>query len=460
VAVFCAAIVCGIGLSRVVSFEGLWIIIGLGLLVLFAHRRRMSAVLLSILVGLLIGGWRGSDYMSRLQLYQPYYDQKVTIIGTANADGSYNKKSMLAFDLKQSYVAGSNTPLAGTIGVSGFGENAVFRGDTIQITGKLRTGTGSHQAWLSYGEMHAVQRDTSFIEKLRHRFGAGMLTALPEPLGSFGMGLLIGQHSTLPDEIYQDLLMVGLVHIIAVSGYNLTIILRASLRLFGNRSKYQTMLFSISLIAVFLLLTGSSASIVRASIVSGLSLLAWYYGRAFKPMTLILLTAALTGLANPFYVWGDMGWYLSFLAFYGVLVLAPQARYHLIPERFRESWVVCLALESLCAELMTLPLVLFVFGQMSLVSLIGKCHCGGFCTACYVAVCSRRVSRSLSDACVGLDCLAGRLAADLHARRRAFAGKHSACFPTKHWTAALWHADFVCCRTSAKPHPALAAPAE
>jgi competence protein ComEC len=126
------------------------------------------------------------------------------------------------------------------------------------------------------------------------------------------------------------------------------------LRLFGNRSKYQTMLFSISLIAVFLLLTGSSASIVRASIVSGLSLLAWYYGRAFKPMTLILLTAALTGLANPFYVWGDMGWYLSFLAFYGVLVLAPQARYHLIPERFRESWVVCLVLESLCAELMTL----------------------------------------------------------------------------------------------------------
>jgi competence protein ComEC len=332
----------------------------------------MSAVLLSILVGLLIGGWRGSDYMSRLQLYQTYYDQKVTIIGTANADGSYNKKSMLAFDLKQSYVAGSNTPLAGTIGVSGFGENAVFRGDTIQITGKLRTGTGSHQAWLSYGEMLAVQRDTSFIEKLRHRFGAGMLTALPEPLGSFGMGLLIGQHSTLPDEIYQDLLMVGLVHIIAVSGYNLTIILRASLRLFGNRSKYQTMLFSISLIAVFLLLTGSSASIVRASIVSGLSLLAWYYGRAFKPMTLILLTAALTGLANPFYVWGDMGWYLSFLAFYGVLVLAPQARYHLIPERFRESWVMCLALESLCAEIMTLPLVLFVFGQMSLISLIAN----------------------------------------------------------------------------------------
>jgi competence protein ComEC len=186
------------------------------------------------------------------------------------------------------------------------------------------------------------------------------------------MGLLIGQHSTLPDAVYQDLLVVGLVHIIAVSGYNLTIILRAGVRLFGRRSKYQTMLFSVSLIVVFLLLTGSSASIVRASIVSGLSLLAWYYGRTFKPVTLLLLTGAITGLVNPLYVWGDMGWYLSFLAFYGVLVLAPQVRGRLVPERIRESWLTAIVLESLCAEIMTLPLVLYVFGQMSLISLVAN----------------------------------------------------------------------------------------
>jgi competence protein ComEC len=373
VAVFCAALLAGIGLSRLVDFGFIWLYAGGILLVVFARTQRLVALVLVVAVGLAVGGLRGSELMHQLSDYGPYVDQKITIVGIAAGDGSYDKKSRYGFDLKDAYVVDDNhAKLVGTIGVSGFGENAIFRGDLMQVTGKLRAGTGSHQGWMSFAEMHAVKRDTSWIEHIRHRFGAGMLTALPEPLGSFGMGLLIGQHSTLPDSVYEDLLMVGLVHIIAVSGYNLTIILRAGMRLFGNRSKYQTMLFSSSLIVVFLLLTGSSASIVRASIVSGLSLLAWYYGRAFKPITLILLAAAITAEANPLYVWGDMGWYLSFLAFYGVMVLSPQVRLHIVPERMRHNWLVAIALESLCAEIMTLPLVLFIFGQMSLVSLLAN----------------------------------------------------------------------------------------
>jgi competence protein ComEC len=111
---------------------------------------------------------------------------------------------------------------------------------------------------------------------------------------------------------------------------------------------------------------------VRASIVSGLSIAAWYYGRAFKPVTLILLAAAITVVASPLYVWCDIGWYLSFLAFYGVLVLSPQIRLKLVPERLRENALFGIAMESLCAEIMTLPLVLYIFGQMSHISLLAN----------------------------------------------------------------------------------------
>jgi competence protein ComEC len=61
----------------------------------------------------------------------------------------------------------------------------------------------------------------------------------------------------------------------------------------------------------------------RAAMVAGLSLLAWYYGRKFHPVVLILLVAAITALINPYYVWGDAGWYMSFSAFAGVIMLAP-----------------------------------------------------------------------------------------------------------------------------------------
>jgi competence protein ComEC len=182
------------------------------------------------------------------------------------------------------------------------------------------------------------------------------------------MGLLIGQRANLPDSVKQDLLMVGLTHIIAVSGYNLTIILQASRELLAGYSKRLSTMLTFSLIAVFLLLTGASASIVRAAIVSTLSIVAGYYGRNFRALNLLALAAAITAWAKPFYVWSDLSWYLSFLAFFGVMVVSPliQARW---PGRWHQTIAGSVALESVCAELMSLPFVLFIFGQMSLVGL-------------------------------------------------------------------------------------------
>lgn len=162
--------------------------------------------------------------------------------------------------------------------------------------------------------------------------------------------------------------MVGLTHIIAVSGYNLTIILHASRRLLGRQSKRIATGLALGLIAAFLLLAGASTSIVRAAIVSTLSILANYYGRTFKPLLLICLTAAVTAWASPVYVWSDLSWYLSFLAFYGVLVVSPliQGRW---PARWHQSFFGSVALESACAECMSVPFVLHIFGQMSLIGL-------------------------------------------------------------------------------------------
>lgn len=161
--------------------------------------------------------------------------------------------------------------------------------------------------------------------------------------------------------------MVGLTHIIAVSGYNLTIMLNASHKLFAGRSKRQATMVSLALIIIFLLLAGASASIVRAAIVSTLSIATTYYGRSMKPLNLISLAAAITVYANPIYLWSDISWYLSFLAFFGVMVLAP-----LVAARLPFSHLGVLAdvsIESICAEVMSQPLVLFTFGQVSLIGL-------------------------------------------------------------------------------------------
>ncbi|MGB4966830.1 MAG: ComEC/Rec2 family competence protein, partial [Candidatus Saccharimonadales bacterium] len=126
-----------------------------------------------------------------------------------------------------------------------------------------------------------------------------------------------------------------------------------------------------ALMGMFLLFTGASASIVRASIVSTLSLAAWYYGRRVRPLLLVLGPAALTAYANPVYVWSDIGWYLSFLAFFGILMIAPKVLELLYPGR-QPPLLVQVAVETFAAELMTIPLILYIFGQVSFVGLLAN----------------------------------------------------------------------------------------
>ncbi len=305
--------------------------------------------------------------MHKLVDYEPFYYQKIAITARANEDALYGKTKQLAFTANDITLE-DGQKLTGKIQLSGFGVNAVFQGDEVTATGKLYPGFGAYQGRMSFAVLSVTAHNPSMVSEIRRKFAAGMQTALPEPLAPFAMGLLVGQRANLPAEVKQDLLMVGLTHIIAVSGYNLTIILHASKRLLGKRSKRISTFLSLALIAVFLLLAGASASIVRAAIVSVLSIAAGYYGRAFKPLNLIAFAAAITAWANPFYIWSDLSWYLSFLAFYGVMILAPliQIRW---PSRWHDSLIAGVALESICAEIMSLPFVLYIFGQMSLIGL-------------------------------------------------------------------------------------------
>ena len=369
----CLATLAGLGLARKVNFEPqIWWIVFLPLLLLFRRKNHLS-LLLVILIGLSLGLWRGGLYMDKLAELKSLTGQKVTIEATATSDSIYGRRSQLEFTAN--HVTLLQVPslqgkgLAGSFKISGFGEPMIYRGDRVQISGKLFPMRGSNQARIAYAQLKRVGADISWINNFTRRYAAGMHSALPEPNSSFGLGILTGQRNTLSPELTNQLIMVGLVHIVAVSGYNLTILVRAVGRL-KLGSKYQRLAASLLLIGIFILITGFAASIVRAAIISILSLWAWYYGRKIRPVLLIAFAAALTGLANPFYVWGDMGWYLSFLAFFGVLMIAPMAA-----ERFfrREPKLLgMVVLETLAAEVMTLPLIMMSFNQLSLVGLIAN----------------------------------------------------------------------------------------
>lgn len=308
--------------------------------------------------------------MQKLSELKVLTNQKVTVEVTAKSDAVYGKKSQLEFTASGAkLIKPQQLKLAGSFKISGFGTPMVYRGDRLRVSGKIFPMRGQNQARIAYAQLQVIGAGNQWYDKLSRTFSTGMENALPEPQASFGLGLLIGQRTNLPQNLVTQLTMVGLVHIVAVSGYNLTILVRGAQRLKLN-SKYQKTLLSLILILSFIFVTGFSASIVRAAIVSILSLWSWYYGRRMRPVLLIAFTAALTGLVNPFYIWSDIGWYLSFLAFFGVLIISP-----LVVNRIFSKPPKLLSLvlvETLCAEVMTLPLIMMIFGQMSLIGLLAN----------------------------------------------------------------------------------------
>ncbi len=370
ITVGCVSVLAGLGLARKVNIEPqVWWLVFLPLL-LQIRRKNILSLLLVIFVGLSLGMWRGGIFMDKVGELKQFAGQKVTIEATATSDSIYGQRSQLEFTANKARLLEPQTQTqSGSFRISGFGEPMVYRGDRVQISGKLFPTRGSHQARISYGQLKRVGADTSWINSFTRRFAAGMHSALPEPNASFGLGILIGQRNTLPQELTNQLIMVGLVHIVAVSGYNLTILVRAVGRL-RLGSKYQRLVASLLLIVIFVLITGFAASIVRAAIISILSLWAWYYGRKIRPVLIIAFAAALTGLINPFYVWGDLGWYLSFLAFFGVLMIAPMVAQRLF--RRQPKLLGMVVLETLAAEVMTLPLIMMSFNQLSLVGLVAN----------------------------------------------------------------------------------------
>lgn len=368
----CGSFLVGLLAARFYAGGQLWIVILFaGAMVLVARRKAVRLVAI-VLLGLSLGIWRGGVMLQALRPYHQFAAQTVTMQATATADAVYGQNSQLSFDVSHvQFISPKKVTVPGIVKVSGFGELAIYRGDVLQITGKLYPTRGGKQASIGYARLARVSTHQTTVDILRRKFVAGMQTALPEPAASFGLGLLIGQRNTLPYAASQSLLMVGLTHIIAVSGYNLTILLNAARRLLGDRSKRLTTIVGVSLMLFFLLFAGTSASIVRAAVVSGLGLAAWYYGRTVRPMVLIMLAAAITTFATPMYFWSDISWWLSILAFFGILVLAPRITSRIYKKR-TPSLLVQIAIETLCAELMTIPLILFVFGQVSFIGLLAN----------------------------------------------------------------------------------------
>ncbi|MBT3292880.1 DUF4131 domain-containing protein [Candidatus Peregrinibacteria bacterium] len=200
---------------------------------------------------------------------------------------------------------------------------------------------------------------------IKNRFESQINRIYPEPHASFMAGLLTGSRRGIPAHLMEDFNATGLTHIIAISGYNITIVITVISGLLFWLPLRHRFLPSIIAIALFTLFVGASAAVVRASIMGILGLLALQTGRQSNVRITILWTLFAMVLWNPKSLWYDAGFQLSFLAVIGLTELSP-----LIEKWFIKIPSVLGIREALqmtiSAQISAVPLLILLFGRLSI----------------------------------------------------------------------------------------------
>lgn len=279
--------------------------------------------------------------------------------------------------------------------------NQVFTyGQTVRLRGKLETPPEnedfSYRDYLAARGVHSYMPD-AVATVLPKQSGNPLLRALfafkerslnllyrlfPDPEASLLAGILLGVDTGLTKELQQAFKNTGTAHIIAISGFNINIIAGIFVTYFSRfLGKRKGAALAVSAIAVYTVLVGGDAAVVRAAIMGTLALLARQLGRRQVTLNTLLAVALIMCLWNPLYVW-DVGFQLSFFATLGLILYAQPfsefankiiTRY--LPDSHGERAAQLFSefvLLTLAAQLTTLPIMAYHFQRISLVSFIAN----------------------------------------------------------------------------------------
>ena len=252
-------------------------------------------------------------------------------------------------------------------------------GDQVTATGLLTAPRVSddfdYRSYLAKDGIHSIMRRAEvsvkgttwshqrFFYSIRRAWVGQVERTFPEPTAGFILGILIGERSTLSDAHLEAFRRTGTTHILALSGFNISIIIAAIVWMLGR--KPAALVTSLLLIGSFVLMVGPSASVVRAALMGGFLLLGQLFGRPQLAMYAAILTAAGMLMIQPHALRYDLGFDLSFLATLGILWLEPDIRERLL---FVADAVRGIISATLAAGLTTAPLIALTFGTASIVA--------------------------------------------------------------------------------------------
>lgn len=208
---------------------------------------------------------------------------------------------------------------------------------------------------------------------IKNKFTDSLIRSVKEPNASYLAGLIVGAKHSLSEEWNNNFRKTGLAHVVVLSGYNLTIIADTIYKIlssfnFGRMFVYGTGITSIILFAI---MAGPSATVVRATLMALIVVIAKATGRVYGVKRALLVSALVMLMFNPKSLVFDLSFQLSFLATIALIYVAPILESR-IPFGSRDSLFKGILVATLSTQIVVLPLILFKSGVLSLIAPISN----------------------------------------------------------------------------------------
>ncbi len=268
----------------------------------------------------------------------------------------------------------------------------VSYGDIIKVSGVLEepssfeTDYGRTFDYVGYLKAKGIEYKVSFANVLvieqdkgnfilaklfsiKEKLKEGIQKSIEEPAASLGQGLLLGEKQGLGERLEEDFRRTGIVHIVVLSGYNVMLVVTFVIFLlsFVLPQRFR-LLFGLVAIVWFALMVGLSATVVRASIMAALLLIAQSLRRTYDVLRALLLAGFVMVIINPYLLIYDVGFQLSFMATLGLILALPYIDSS--EKKGILSHLHSYIGATVATQIAVLPLLLFHIGQVSLVAVI------------------------------------------------------------------------------------------
>ena len=209
------------------------------------------------------------------------------------------------------------------------------------------------------------------FSNIKITFISSLQQILPEPQASLGAGLIIGGNNLFSYDLKQMFINTGTIHIVAVSGFNITIMLKIFSQWFRFLGRWVEFIIGTLIIIGFIILVGGQASVVRAGIMGWLFLLARVNFRLANIRNGLFITGFFMLLQEPSILIKDIGFQLSFIAMLGLIYISPIIAIlftKLKRLNFLPNFIKLALQETLAAQIAVALIIAGHFGRLSLIA--------------------------------------------------------------------------------------------